>query len=725
MDSNFQNKEAIHYNGDPVLDSLAIFCKINGRPYSKESLIAGLPIEDGKNSPTLFSLKSSKSLFSRAATKAGFKTRILKTKLEDINTLLLPAIVLLKPKAEGGEAGACILLNFDDEMKNARLILPEAPDLESIVSIEELNRRYLGFTVLLKKQLRVEDGKKSHTNIKESHWFWGTVTIVKDVYRDVIIASFMINLFVLATPLFTMNVYDRVIPNNATQTLWVLAIAVLFVYVVDVALKFLRSYFLETAGKKTDIIASSIIFERVMDLRMSSLPGSVGSLANIIKEFESIRAFLTSSTISLLIDLPFVVIFLLVIYYVGGVIALIPLGIIIIILLYTYYAKSKLGDMIKETYGAGSNKNSVLIESLSSIETLKSISATGYMQWNWEEATADIADKSISTKTISASITTITSFLVQLNTVLIIIAGVYLIQNGDLTMGGLIATVIIGSRTISPMGQVASLLATYEHTKASYSAIDEIMNLPVEHPQGKKFVARPEYRGDINIRGLNFTYPGSDKSALNNINIEIKRGEKVAFIGKIGSGKSTMLKLLNSLYYPDSGSILVDKIDIKQIDPTELRKNIAYVSQDTVLFNGTVRDNVVYRAPHSDDEDIIKVSDVAGVLDFINKHPKGFDMPVGERGFQLSGGQKQSVGIARAFLLDSPIVLMDEPTSAMDSTSEALFITKVKKFIQNKTVIISTHKSSLLQLVDRVIVLDEGRVVMDGPKEEILERIKK
>ena len=675
----FKDIKVKEYVENPILDCLAIFCKMSGRPYSKESLISGLPIEEGHSSPVLFSKFSSKSLFSRAAAKAGFKTRVLKTKIEDINPLVLPCIVLLNGKNPKDELRACILLGFDDEMANARVVLPEAEDVENSVTIEELKKYYFGFSILLKKELRFDDKQLTVGDVKENHWLWGTMKIVRDTYRDVIIASLLINIFVLATPLFTMNVYDRVIPNDAKDTLWILSIGVLIVYGIDVVLKFLRTYFLETAGKKTDIIASSLIFERVLDLKMSSMPSSVGSMANILKEFESIRSFITSSTISLLIDLPFIILFLITIYYIGGVLVVVPVVIIIFIVFYTLYAKEKLQNSIKQSYEASSMKNGVLIESLSSIETLKSLGATGYSQWKWEEATSQIADKSISSKTISASITTVTSFLLQLNTVAIIIVGTYLIGEKMISMGALIAVVIISSRAIAPMGQVASLLSTFHHTKVSYKALDDIMNMPVEHPQGKKFVARPEYRGNIEFKNVGFTYPNSDKSTLNNLNFRINEGEHIAIIGKIGSGKSTIHKLLLSLYVPNEGAILVDNIDTKQLDPTELRKNIAYVSQDVLLFNGTVKENIVYRLPHIDDEKIIEAATVSGVMDFINKHPKGFDMPVGERGAFLSGGQRQSIAIARAILQDYPIVLLDEPTSAMDSSTEAKFIKSISK----------------------------------------------
>ena len=722
QDNPSKNKILEKYNGNALLDCLVIFLKMNGRPFSKESLIAGLPIEIDKNTPILFSKNSSKSLFSRAASKAGFKTKIYKTELEDLSRLLLPAIILLK-NGNNDDLKSAILLGFDDEMENARIIMPEISDVENNVPIKELKKEYYGMTILLKKELLIDEPTRNINSITENHWLWGSFKIVKNIYRDVLIASLLINIFVLSTPFFTMNVYDRVVPNGATQTLWVLSLAIIFIYIIDLILKFIRSYFLEIAGKKTDIIASSIIFERVMDLRLSSLPNSIGSLANIMKEFESIRGFLTSTTMSLIIDLPFIIIFLGAIVYISGAMVIIPIITIILILLYSFFAKQRLTKSINEAYDAGSNKNGVLIESLSSIETLKALGALGYAQWKWEEATSQIADKSINSKMISSSITTISSFLVQLNTVAIIIVGTYMIIDMNLTMGGLIATVIISSRAIAPMGQLASLIATYEHTKTSFKALNDIMELPVEHPKGKKFIARPEYKGKIELRDVNFSYPDNDKLSLHNLNIKINPKEKVAIIGKIGSGKSTVQKLLTALYFAQEGAILIDDIDIRQLDPNELRKNIAYVEQDSILMNGTIRDNIIYRAPHSDDEKVIEVARISGVMDFLNKHPKGFDMAVGERGNLLSGGQKQAVSIARALLLNSPIVIFDEPTNSMDHISETKFITRIKEHIKEKTFILVTHKMSLLKLVDRVIVMDEGKVILDGKKDYVINKL--
>ncbi len=598
------------------------------------------------------------------------------------------------------------------------------------VPVSELADEYFGLAFFLKREIIYDDKDLDLLRFEGKHWFWGgTMKMVTGgTYRNVFMASLIINIFVIATPLYTMNVYDRVVPNSATDTLWILSIGIIAIYAIDLTLKFIRSYLLEVAGKKSDIIMSSIIFEKVMDLKMSAMPKSIGSFANVLKEFESIRNFMTSSTVTILIDMPFVVLFLIVIYNISGGAVLIPLITMFAILIYTTTLRNRIQSSIRNTYKANSSKNGVLIESLSSIETLKTMGATGYAQWKWEEATGNIAEKSIKTKFLTASISSVTSFFVQLNTVSIIIYGVYMIKANSLTLGGLIATVIISTRAIAPMGgQIASLIAQFHHTKTAYTAIDRIMTLPSEHPDGKKFVQRTEYRGHIELRNVDFAYPETDRLVLSNVSANISPGEHVGIIGKIGSGKSTIQKmLLGGLHYADEGSVYIDGIDIKQLDPAELRKNIAYVPQDITLFSGgSVRENLTYRAPHASDAAILRAAEISGVSSFVNKHPMGgFDMPVGERGSMVSGGQRQSIAIARAILLESPIVILDEPTNAMDNTTEAQVIRRLKEHLRDKTIILVTHKTSVLNLVDRIIVMEDGMIAMDGRKEDVVSRLK-
>lgn len=702
---------------DQLLECLVIFTKLHNNPYSADALTVGLPVQDGEEIE-LFSLNGSKSLFSRAAARAGFASTLVRRQIEEISPLVLPCILMLRGKR------ACILQAISADKKSVTIITPEVSGGSSIVDVDTLKDEYLGYAYYLKREFVPEETSSSHLiDTGNEHWFWGTLKRSRKIYFDVILASFIISLFVLASPLFTMNVYDRVVPNNAVETLWVLALGVSIVYVIDLFLKFIRSYFLEVAGKKSDIIMSSLIFERVMDMKFNNRPKSVGSFANNMKEFDTIKNFFSSASIVAIVDLPFAIIFLIVVYFIGSYLVLVPITIIAIILLYTFSIKNQLQNAIKSTFEASAAKSGILIESLNALETIKALGASGHVQWNWEEATGEIANRSIKSKMITTSITTITAFLVQLNTIAIILLGVYMIKDTMLTMGGLIATVMLSSRAIAPMGQVASLVANFEQTKAAYESVNKIMNMPVERPEGKKFVRRNSFEGKIEFKNVSFTYPDTSKGSLDRINFIINAGEKVGLIGRNGSGKTTIQKLILGLYAPTEGAVLIDGIDINQIDPADLRRNIGYVPQDILLFKGTVRENIVQKAPYADDMQIIKAAKISGVDDYINSHPLGFDMPVLERGDGISGGQRQSIALARAFLLDSPIVLLDEPTNSLDNTVESKLKSNLKISCAGKTMLLVTHKTSLLELVDRLIVVDNGKILIDGPRDEVLAKL--
>lgn len=702
---------------DQLLECLVIFTKLHNNPYTADALTIGLPVEEGEN-VELFSLNGSKSLFSRAAMRAGFASTLVKKQIDEISPLVLPCILMLRGKR------ACILQSISGDGKSANIITPEIPNGESTIDIEKLKDEYLGYAYYLKREFAPDEQNASHLleNTKE-HWFWGTLKKSKKIYIDVILASLIINLFVLASPLFTMNVYDRVVPNNSVETLWVLALGVLVVYLIDFFLKFVRSYFLEIAGKKSDIIMSSMIFERVMDMKLSNKPKSVGSFASNLKEFDTIRNFFSSASLAAIVDLPFAVIFLLTVYFIGSYLVFAPIVIMFIILIYTFSIKNPLQNAIKSTFEASAAKNGILIESLNALETIKTMGASGHVQWSWEEATGEISNRSIKSKMITTSINTVTAFLIQLNTIAIVVAGVYMIKDTELTMGGLIAVVILSSRAIAPMGQVAALISNYEQTKTAYQSVDNIMNMSVERPEGKKFVRRNAFVGKIEFKNVSFTYPETVKGSLDRVNFTINAGEKVGIIGRNGSGKTTIQKLILGLYAPTEGSVLIDGIDINQIDPADLRRNIGYVPQDILLFKGTVRENIVQKAPYADDMQIIRASKISGVDEYVNMHPLGFDMPVLERGDGISGGQRQSIALARAFLLDSPIILLDEPTNSLDNTVENRLKANLKANLVNKTMILVTHKTSMLDLVDRLIVVDNGKILIDGEKNEVLKKL--
>ncbi|MCW8896126.1 type I secretion system permease/ATPase [Sulfurimonas sp.] len=702
---------------DALLDCLVLFTKLYHKPFSAEALTAGLPIEPGADAPELFSINNAKGLFSRAAERAGLKSSLIRRPLAQISPLQLPMIILLSNQ------GACILDRFSEDGTQAKIIMPAEEAIEQWVDMDLLKDEYIGFGFMIKKAYEYSDENKRTLNLDQKHWFWSTIKLSASTYKDVLYASLLINLFVLASPLFTMNVYDRVVPNNAIETLWVFAIGVSIVYVIDTFLKFTRTYLLESAAKKSDIIMSSIIFEKVLDLKMENHPASVGSFASNLKDFDSIRSFLTNATMAAIIDLPFAVIFLAVIWYIGGALVIIPMITMLLILTYAFIIKKPLRSSIESTHEASAKKSSILIESLNNIETLKTLGTLNQVQWKWEESTGEIAGKSLKSRLLSASIPTITQLLIQLNTVMVIVYGVYLIQEFELSMGGLIAIVILTSRTLAPMGQVAALLTNYEDTKTSYETLNEIISQASERPSGKKFVQRPEFSGHIEFVDVTFSYPGTDVPALKNVSFTIEPGEQVAIIGRIGSGKSTIEKLILGLYEPSSGQILIDGIDIKQIDPADLRKHVGYVSQDIMLFRGTVKDNITYRATHANDAAMIRAAQISGTSEFIKRHPKGYEMPIGERGQGLSGGQRQSIGIARAFLLDAPIMLMDEPSNAMDQITEAKLLENLKKALKGKTSILVTQKMTLLSIVDRVIVINEGKIFIDAPKAEALKKL--
>ncbi|HZF71048.1 type I secretion system permease/ATPase [Sulfuricurvum sp.] len=717
LEGRIADPEGAAFGVDPLLQCLVFFTQLYHKPFTAEALMAGLPTAPWGGALHLYSLKSSKGLFSRAASRAGLKSTLVSRELSDISPLQLPMILLLK------NSHACILDSISADRKTCKIILPAEEAIEETVPFETLEEEYTGFAFLIKKPFVYNDNDSLTLNVKYKHWFWDTIKLSRNIYRDVIYATVLINLFVLATPLFTMSVYDRVIPNNATETLWVFAVGVFVVYILDTFLKFTRAMLLESAGKKSDIIMSSIIFEKVLDLKMASHPKSVGSFASNLKDFDSIRSFLTNATITALVDFPFAVLFLLVIGYIGGWMVVIPIIMIALIVSYAFFIREPLKESIEESHKASAAKNSILIEALQNIETLKTLGATGQVQWLWEEATGEIAQKSLKSRLLSTSITTITGFMTQLTTVLLVISGVYLIGLHELTMGGLIGIIIISGRAVAPMGQVAALIANYSDAKSAYDVLEGIISQPTERPHGKKFINRSILKGEIEFKNVNFAYEEADHNALNNVSFRINPGEKVAIIGRIGSGKSTISKLLLHLYEPTSGSILLDGIDIKQIDPADLRKNISYVSQDIMLFKGNAKDNIAYRSTRVSDEQMIRASVISGADEFIRKHPKGYEMPIGERGMGLSGGQRQSIGIARALLFESPIVIMDEPTNAMDQLSENRLLANLKTYLQDKTAILITQKNTILPLVDRIIVMNEGQIYLDGPRDKVLAKL--
>lgn len=689
---------------DPLLECLAILTRHYGKPYSLDSLRAGLPLENGLLNT---------ELFGRAADRAGFASKFHKRAIADISPLVTPAVLLLKKRR------ACVLLDIDHDEGKARVILPETGEGVQRISITDLEEHYLGYTIYIREKHRYDKRSPKTLQIKSRHWFWGTILGSWRIYRDVLLASLMINLFVVASPLFVMNVYDRVVPNQAFDTLWVLAIGAIIVFSFDFVLKMVRSYFIDLAGKKSDILLSSRIMEQVLGLSMSARPASVGSFAKNLQDFESIREFITSSTVTALVDLPFTFIILSVIFMLGGSLAFIPLFCMFLIGVFSFAIQGPLRRAVEKTLRSNSQKSATLIESLTGMEALKIAQAESDIQYKWEKSVGHIATWSIRTKMLSSSASSVSAYVQQMCNIALVAVGVFLIAEGELSMGGLIATVMLSGRCLAPMAQVAGLATRYNQAKSALDGLNQVMGMPIERHEDRDYVDRPELRGSIEFDSVDFSYPDQEVQALRGISLKIKAGEKVAIIGRMGSGKSTIEKMILGLYEPENGAIRVDGIDLRQINPSDLRSSIGCVSQDITLFYGSIKENITLGASFIDDAILLRAAQISGVTEFADKHPNGLDMVVGERGLNLSGGQRQSIALARALLMDPPILVLDEPSSAMDNTTELRMKDQIKRHCKDKTIVLVTHKASMLDMVDRLIVVDNGRIVADGPKEQV------
>jgi ATP-binding cassette subfamily C protein LapB len=693
---------------DPLANCLAILTRLQNRPYSIQALIAGLPLQESRLTP---------DLFARAAARAKLSSRIVKRPLAKISPLTLPAILLLENEQ------ACVLAGRSADGK-LRIVQPESGDGELEVAEETLEQSYTGYAIFVRPAFQFDARAQTDAEPAASgHWLWSALKQSWPIYAEVLLASLLINIFALAMPLFTMNVYDRVVPNQTFETLWVLAIGIAIVFGFDFLMRGLRGYFIDIAGKKIDITLSSRIHEKILGIRMAARPKSVGSFANSLTEFESFREFLTSATITTVVDIPFVLLYLLIIWWIGGPLVLVPLVAIPLILLPSILLQGPMARVIGETFKVGSQRQATLIETLSGLDTIKAVGAEGVSQRRWEQMIGQIGKLSLTSRLLSAASVNAGITLQQLANVAVVVCGVYLIADKSLTMGALIASTLLAGRALAPLSQVAGLATRFHHARSALAGLDRIMNLPVEHPPGKHFIHRPDFGGAIEFRDVSFAYPEQTLEALSKVSFRIAAGERVGIIGRIGSGKSTIEKLILGFYQPTAGSIWIDGIDLQQLDPADLRRNIACVQQDPMLFFGSVRDNIVMGAPYVDDKAMLRAAEIAGVTEFINRHPQGFDMPVGERGDGLSGGQRQSIAIARALLLDPPLLLLDEPSNALDNRSEENFKSKLAAQLDGKTLVLVTHRASMLTLVNRLIVVEGGRVVADGPKEQVLEAL--
>ncbi|OEF83644.1 type I secretion system permease/ATPase [Vibrio breoganii] len=695
---------------DSLLHSLIYVSRYYGLSNSPEALINGLPLPEGMLTPILFP---------RAAERAGLVAKEQSAPLKKVSDLVLPAVLLT------GENEACVLLSVDHEKGQAEIVGRDTGFVATTVTLKDLEEDYSGRYFLIKKQFRFDQRSPEILKTRKGHWFWGTLKESRSIYRDVLIASILINIFAIATPLFTRIVYDKVVPNLAFESLWVLASGIAVIFIFDLLLKSLRSYFIDVAGKKSDIIISSKLFSKVMGIRMEARPPSVGAFARHLQEFESIREFFTSATIAALIDLPFAVLFLVVIWLIAGNVVLVPIVCVTLLILHSLLIQRPLRNSIEEGSRLASQKYANLIEALSGLESLKMFGAQSQFQYRWEEAVAHMANWNIKSRRITDSVQNSAGFLQQSSNVGMLIMGVYLISEGELTMGGLIAATMLSGRAIGPLVQVALLSTRYNQAKSSMTIIEQVMSMPDEQEEDKRYIHRPVLQGKIELDKVTFNYPDAPVSSIRDVSLTIRPGEKVAIIGRIGSGKTTLERLIMGLYKPTEGHVRIDDTDIQQLHHTDVRSNIGCVPQDITLFYGSIRDNITLGKQLAEDNEVMLAAKRAGVTEFTMKDPAGLERQVGEGGLLLSGGQRQAVAVARALLGRPPILLLDEPTSAMDNRAEALFKNELKNLSNDETLVLITHKTSMLEVVDRLIVMSAGSIVADGPKEKVLAELQK
>jgi len=705
--SDFVSPGLVDYE-PPVLRCLSIVSGMLGRPVSTVALKAGMP--QGRERPSL-------AVCIRAAEQASLAVRTFhKPRIEDISALIMPCILVLQNDQ------ACILAGIKDT--HAEVIFPQGGGTGKRLPLQKLQEQYSGYVLLVQPEGRLDQRASELRLVDTREWFWGTIFKFFPIYKHVLLATAMVNILALASPLFIMNVYDRVVPNSAFDTLWALAFGVFVAYLFDFLLRNLRGYFADVAGKNADVIIASKLMQQMTAMRLDHKPESAGTLANNLREFESLREFFSSTTLMALVDMPFILLFIGLIAYIAGPLAFAPLVAVPIVVLVGYFLQLPFQRIIEKSFREGAQKNALLVEAITGMETIKTSMAEGQIQKRWEEVVGLNAKSTSRARALSNFSISFSQWSAQLVSVAIIIGGVYLISEGEMTLGGLIACNILVGRAMAPLGAVAAMLTRLQQSRMALKSLDLLMRQPNERPVDREFIQAQNLQPSLSFENVHFQYPNSQTPALNGVTLQINPGEKVAILGRTGSGKSTLGRLTMGLYEPQQGSVKLDGIDLRQLHVADLRHHIGYVSQDNYLFYGSIRDNIAFGAPYVDGAAILSAANLAGVTDFVKGHPAGFDWQVGERGMNLSGGQRQAVTIARALLLDPEILVLDEPTSAMDNNAEVVLRERLMKVMGDKTLLLFTHRTSLLQMVDRIVVMDAGKIVADGPKSDVLRALK-
>jgi ATP-binding cassette, subfamily C, bacterial LapB len=699
-------------DNDALAHACAWLTQHHGRERTPESLLAGLPIE-GRLGPD-------QAL--RALREAGYSAGLVQRSIPELHELLLPAVLLLR------EGDACIVVARRADGSTYDIVMPGREHHACQASEAELVGEYTGVALVATPQVQAS-GPAEHKALLANpgqHWLWGTMARFVPYYRSALLAAMLSNILMLVTGLVTSVIYDKVIPHQAYVTLWALAggagIALLF----DLTARQLRAYLIDMAGRKADLIVGSILFRQTLGLRMEQRPDSAGAYAHHLGQIEQVREFFASATLSAISDLPFIFVFVFMAFTVGG-----PLGWVLVIaipllLFMSWLIQGSLRRATMANMQQTADLHGVLVEAVDGIEDLKAAGAQGRFLRQYEDATAAYATSMLRARKITSWTMNISAIAQQVVTLVMLVWGVYLIEDKVISAGALIGAVMFATRALAPLSSVVQLATRYQGARAAMRALDRVMEQPVEREPGKVYVPQKDITGKLGLLEAGFAYPtpgGSTEPSpkvLKGVSLRFNAGERVAVLGRIGSGKSTVLRLLAGLYQPTEGLVEVDGIDLRQIDPADYRARVGFVSQDPRLFNGTLRDNVLLDRPAADPTRLGEVARLTGLDRLVSMHPQGWELPVGESGSLLSGGQRQLVALARCLVTRPRILLMDEPTSSMDAQSEVAFLRQLKEACGECTLIMVTHRPAVLELVNRIVVIDNGRAVMDGPKQQVL-----
>lgn len=553
------------------------------------------------------------------------------------------------------------------------------------------------------------------------HWFWSELYKLRQEFYPVLWAAFFINLLAFALPLFTMNVYDRIIPNRAISSLWVLAIGVILAFGIEFALRIARAGLLDELGRKLDIKLSEKIFGKLINTPLAERVGDTGRLSRRVSEYEIVRDFFASTTLTLIVDFAFMILFVAMIAVLAGWLAVIPVVIIAAMIAAGMALQHRMTAAVLDAQHDAGLQNSLLVESIAGAETLKSCAAEGLIVSRWRNVASMSAQTQERLRRLSAISVTLASLCQQITSIALVIGGFYLFDSGTISMGAIIAIVMLAGRSLSPAGQLAFLITRGRQALTVLDSIEKLMDASDERTGGSSSVVPQVRDGHVRAENMSFTYAGAAHPALAEVNLSIAPGEKVAIIGRVASGKSTLGRLLCGLYFPESGSIQIDGMDNRQYRPADLRGQLRFVGQDAELFSGSIKDNLLLAAPRADDVQLIDALRRVGADEYLGRDAPGFDRIAGERGRSLSGGQRSFLMLARALATPSKLLFLDEPTGAMDSTTERFFIDKLGTALYpGQSLVVSTHRQAILSLCDRLIVMDGGRIIADGPREKIM-----